>query len=186
MIFHAMVVTVIISKIYVCFTFCADDVYIVYTNDTNPSDNIVMTTERKTFVFDTTACRDITIILSHVPGTVDSYGYKISLGVAGNTKSVIQKMLPEQENHEFSTHNILPCDEDGRSLWLSWIDGVIKVGTGRNYTLDPVFQWTDSRPYTLNAISILSRDPNTVRWRFPRDSGSSEVLFAIWLSFSYF
>jgi hypothetical protein len=142
----------------------------VYTEDTNSFDHVVLMTEQKLFVFSMNACKDVHIFLTHLPGIVDNFAYQILLGTTDNTRSLIRKM-PEGKEQEFNTANILPCNDLGKSMWITWSDGVIVVGNGADIGVDQLFSWNDDQPYSINSFALASRDTKPVFWDFLRESG---------------
>ena len=144
----------------------------MYTTASYALDHVTLSTEQKSFIFTVDACKDIHIYLSHVPGVLVDQAYEISLGTSDNTQSSITKSLPDRENRQFTTNGILGCDPNGKSLWISWSEGDIKVGQGSVTGQGQLFSWTDSQPYNIHALAIASRDTaQTVKWTFLRESG---------------
>jgi len=93
-----------------------------------------------------------------------------------NTQSSIVKTLPNSATQQFTTNGILGCDPNGKNLWISWVDGDIKVGEGSVTGQGQLFSWVDELPYNIHALAIASRDTKTVKWTFLRDSGIHAIL----------
>jgi hypothetical protein len=139
----------------------------VYTDETNDFDHVVLSTERKYFDFTVKACHSIHVILTHSPGVVYAFAYDVVIGTSNNTMSVIRKLSPNGMEREFVTDKILSCAAD-TTLWMTWNDGIIRVGIGSTEH----FSWTDDDPYSINALSLASRDSDRVSWQFSKDSGN--------------
>lgn len=139
----------------------------LYTFSGYEFDHYVMTTDLKFLTFTVTACKDVHIFLTHLPGDVNKTAYKISLGLLENLVSTIDKLPPNAESQNFNTPGILSCSE--QQMWASWSDGLIQIGMGLVVRENVLLEWNDPQPYAINAFSLASRDTSEVVWTFPKD-----------------
>jgi Farnesoic acid 0-methyl transferase len=160
-----------VSQLVKLFTCAADDSFIVYTDETNAFDHIVLSTERKFFVFSVKACRSVHVILTRSPGVVDTFAYEVVIGASDNTVSAIRKLPPDEMVREYDTKDILSCETE-TIFWMTWSDGVIRVGGGNSIGSGELFNMNDDNPYSINALSLASRDSQQASWQFTKDSGN--------------
>jgi len=168
-----------------CYTSCefcfADDVYIVYTDENNAFDHVVLATERKFFVFAVQACRSVHLLLTHLPGVVNTLAYDINIGSLHNNRSAIHKLPPDEQRYEFNTDNILSCDAY-KVFWTTWSEGAITVGHGNIVGASELFKWSDDSPYSINAVALASRDTEKAVWQFAKESGKHSVALYMCIS----
>jgi hypothetical protein len=51
-------------------------------------------------------------------------------------------------------------------LWLSWENGRIKAGTGSVVDQNVLLDWTDTRPFDIKGIGIMSAWGSSGEWIF--------------------
>ena len=151
----------------------SDNIYILFTNNTNPNNFYTAITESDVFYFRVRACHDVSIFLSRYPGNTDTYTYQFRLGYENNTKSaiVIKGEDAPDASHGFNTPHLLDCyyglefrlRRDGGELTLSRMEGDDE---------QVVMEWTDTNPFPVHAIHLASGDNATAEWAFNRDQGS--------------
>jgi len=158
----------------------SDEFYRVYTESSYDFDHVVLLTERKYLVFFVKACQNAHVILSHLPGVVDSLAYNITLGASGNTKSVVHKLPPQETTKEYDTPGVLQCENsEGTPFWMLWSEYTIRVGRGTEIDSSELFSWTDTQSIVTHAIALASRDSAPAVWKFPKDSGKIFTLIAV-------
>lgn len=57
-----------------------DNMAIIYTNHTNAMDMVILPTSQNTFIVQVKACREVDIVLSHIPGETEGEAYRIEMG----------------------------------------------------------------------------------------------------------
>jgi hypothetical protein len=149
-----------------------DNIYELYTNDSNDFTRIVMMTELQHFQFLVGACSEAYIILHTNPGNVgdDDAAYHIVLGTEYNQKSEIRKKGSNGAAQSFDTPDILRCLANGYSgFHLSWGDGdiALRETDAQGHLL---FNWHDDE-YDINSIALGSRHEETSKWLFMKSQG---------------
>ena len=78
----------------------------------------------------------------------------------------------------FDTPDILSCDEH-RTIWISWLNGFIQVGRGREIGLDRIAYWQDPQPHSVHAISVSTGSHSEGFWTFTEYSGKKTRLLLL-------
>jgi len=68
-----------------------------------------------------------------------------------------------------TTSELLSCSEE-RLLWISWHDGQVAVGRGREMGHDIVMAYEEMNSFRLTALSVTT-DGSSGTWRFPIKQG---------------
>lgn len=165
---------------YLLFLITEDSNYEVYTvKDEKRFDQLVLTTEANSFVFEVKACSDVHLALSRVPGVTTSQSYEVVIGGWNGNMSLIRDGIDGQSLIErVWTVGILNCSEF-RPFWVSWTNSNITVGTGRNVTSGMFMSAQTSNPWRIGAVSISTGYGYDGRYRILRDQGQSETTFTI-------
>ena len=128
----------------------------------------------QTFTFSVTACKEAIVVLSQTPGDTLKSAYELTIGSSDNTKSVLKKVVDEEFEivAEVNSFDILDCSI-ATSFWITWSDGIIKVGRGDRFMYQFLI-WEDPEENypRIHAISLTNENNNAL-WRFQRDQGKA-------------
>ena len=143
----------------------------LYTKPDLPFHQISLATDRSSFTFQVRADEEAYLILCKDPGITDEYSYHIVMGLQGGDTTEVRKQPPETETKSFLTHEILTCPSFACEMWVSWTNGVIKLGEGQTVGERSIFEWRDVKPHEINALSLASRADTDGRWEFHQQQG---------------
>ena len=73
------------------------------------------------------------------------------------------------------TPDILDCQEF-KKFWLSWEEGLIRLGHGLATGVDSIIQWQDPNPYIIKGVAISTGYGATGKWDFSQIEGRSNPL----------
>lgn len=113
--------------------------------------------------FDFKGCNDAYVILSeHRNSSVRSY--EVLFGGWKNTLSVIRKCR-QCAPMTTTSHSPLSCTEF-KPFWISWENGTIRAGEGREVGASTFMEWSDSTSHPVNFFGISSWRTAQTSWRF--------------------
>lgn len=87
------------------------DDYIVYTPDTYGYGVSMFTTLLGQVLFEVTACSDVFMALSLVPGDLSKDSYEIAIGAESNSRTFIRSRVGGQIMASAATPRVLSCTE---------------------------------------------------------------------------
>ncbi|CAK8682027.1 unnamed protein product [Clavelina lepadiformis] len=126
------------------------------------------------FNFLAKASNNVHIILSE-EDHASSSSYEIVLGGSNNQRSWISRNF--QHLVTAATDQIL-CEDEYRSFWITWTNGNIQVGTGRNQGTDSRFmQWrapSDTETFKVNYVGFATSEGSSGEFRLWRKEGSND------------
>ena len=94
----------------------------------------------------------------------------MAIGTSYNSKTAIRYLTSGSYLVSATTQDILKCNEL-REFWISWANGVIRVGHGATYGYRDILpQFTIPTGFKVNAISLTTIS-NTGLWKFREDMG---------------
>ena len=97
------------------------------------------------------------------------FTYKIGIGVDGNNSTTIEGMFPNGIKRSIPSYGVLSCNEV-RDFWISWSNGIVKVGEGRNVGENSLLSYDDLTFYPVKAFTFKSPGANGT-WEFPEYEG---------------
>jgi len=128
----------------------------VSATDEGDYQNIVYSVSDRTgLVFGVTACRDVHIALSEIPGILTHSTYELVIGVAGVSGAILRNGINGQTLTETNTAYLLDCTEM-RMFWLSWAAGTISLGKGTVVAQNRILFLKDASFKGINAISVMT------------------------------
>ena len=68
------------------------------------------------------------------------------------------------------TGKLVISREEGRSFWISWDTGKIKVGSGLEVDKDMMLEWTDKHPFTVETIGVMTGWGSNGTWTILNDN----------------
>lgn len=112
---------------------------------------------------DIKGCHDAHFILSEHRN--DSFSsYEIVVGGWGNTQSVIRE-CKQCVSMATASHSPLSCTEF-RPFWVSWGNGTIRAGEGREVGAGTFMEWSDPTSHPVNFLGISSWSGTITSWRY--------------------
>ncbi|XP_052101921.1 uncharacterized protein LOC127735695 [Mytilus californianus] len=78
----------------------------------------------------------------------------------------------QQNRYDFAFKTIneeryrLNCNEY-RTFWVSWKEGKIKLGRGKQTGNDEIFWYTDNDPFVIREIGVINAWGSTGKWKIP-------------------
>ncbi|KAJ8320807.1 hypothetical protein KUTeg_002394 [Tegillarca granosa] len=118
---------------------------------------------RTFLIFNVRACNDAHIgLFTTFPSMNQRQFYEIVIGGWGNTKSVIRKVKQGQPMAQ-KFAKFLSCT-NAKPFWVSWNNGHIKVGTGKDVDRNTFMVWTDPNPYQVNFVAVTSGFGSDADW----------------------
>lgn len=125
--------------------------------------------------FDFKGCNDAYVILSeHRNSSFRSY--EVLFGGWKNTLSVIRKCR-QCAPMTTTSHSPLSCTEF-KPFWISWENGTIRAGEGREVGASTFMEWSDSTSHPVNFFGISSWRTAQTSWRFLKDPYNSTFWLA--------
>ncbi|XP_067649029.1 uncharacterized protein [Haliotis asinina] len=130
--------------------------------------------ERTSVRFSLTASNDAHIALyTPVNGNVPMDIYEIVIGGWSNTRSVVRT---RQQGPPKVSESHVPLDpSSAKHFWISWSQGVIKVGSGPEVGISTFMELADTS-YNVTAIAVMTAWGSTGDWLFEEESISSSLL----------
>lgn len=126
--------------------------------------------DRTDLVFGLAAGSDGHIGLSEHPGISTRNMYEIVLGGWDNQRSAIRRSIQGDILAEASTVGIL--DRNNINIfWISWLDGIIKLGSGSVVGNGLIVEYRDPSPYKVNSVAMTTSSGYTGTWALGRVSG---------------
>ena len=86
-----------------------------------------------------------------------------SVGHHGNTRASV------------STSGLLDCNED-RGFWLTWKEGNIALGEGKEHGKNTIISYHDLSPFLVTSLGVSSAS-GTAQWRLP--VADCKIIFSI-------
>ncbi|CAH1794507.1 unnamed protein product [Owenia fusiformis] len=121
--------------------------------------------------FEIQACNDAHIALESKPSVVGvPQAYEIVLGGWSNTRSVIRDGKQGTEKVTVDTPNLLNCTVF-LPFWVTWQNGIIRVGKGFSYGRNLLMEWQDTTPKPVTVISVATGWGSTANWNFREPTG---------------
>lgn len=122
-------------------------------------------TGQTSIVFQVMNCNDAHVALSQTKGDDAHNTYEIVLGGWGNTQSVIRDC---KQCHNFATAHTNHFDscQTYRTFWISWANGVIKVGRESLVGHNMFMSWRDPTPHPVNYIAFATGWGAVGKWKF--------------------
>ena len=115
------------------------------------------------------ACRGAQLILSsELAHNLSVAHYTIAL----DTRTVIRHN--RRVRAHLYTPGVLSCAED-RYFWLSWKNGLVRLGSGSLHGVGEVLKWKNPNPFDVNAIGLVTNAGVKGRWRVQTNVGESII-----------
>lgn len=141
----------------------------------NNYDPFMMTiSDQDPVVFVLRACSAISVALSEIPGITQSATYEIRIGSEEHNDDV-QIWSDGEKKKETRVSDAMPCDSH-RYFWVSWTEGLIKVGRERNIGQITMLAWQDNEPHEVHGLSVASNG-KTASWHFGETRGENKFVF---------
>ncbi|XP_062616866.1 C3 and PZP-like alpha-2-macroglobulin domain-containing protein 8, partial [Saccostrea cucullata] len=122
--------------------------------------------KEKRIKFEVMGCNDAHLILSE--SRTDSVNaYEIVIGGWKNNQSVI-RIDKQGQAMANASHSPLSCNTF-KPFWVSWENGTIETGEGKEIGNGKFMKWTDPKPHTVNFIGISSWHTAEAHWKFNKD-----------------
>ena len=119
-------------------------------------ENIVYSvSDRTELVFAVSACKDVHVALSEIPGILTRFTYELIIGASENSMTVLRNGINGPTLTQSSTSNILNCSSQ-RLFWLSWAGGVVSFGSGLVVQQSRVLYYKNPSPHSVNALSVMT------------------------------
>lgn len=119
--------------------------------------------EEKHITFEFMGCNDAYLILSE--NRDDSVkSYEVLFGGWQNTLSVI-RTCRQCQSLATASHSPLSC-HTYRPFWVSWVNGTVRAGEGKNVGINTFMEWTDPTPHPVNFLGISSWKTAPTQWKF--------------------
>ena len=120
------------------------------------------------FLFDVRACSEAHVHLSTTVATRAAPTYDLIIGAQNN----MQTTLVDENGVvqvQVDTPEILHCYEN-RDFWITWNDGIIRLGEGMEYG-SVVLEYIMPSAYYFIHVSLLTDNDFEGEWNFRMDSG---------------
>ena len=78
-------------------------------------------------------------LVSFIQSVDESFAIELVIGWSENTRTVIRQLFTLEIINITDTLNVLKCNEF-RSFWISWHDGMLRVGSGYTYANDLIIE----------------------------------------------
>lgn len=116
--------------------------------------------------FEFKGCNDAYLILSEQRNS-SIQSYEVLIGGWRNGLSVIRKCR-QCNSITNASHSPLSCTEY-RPFWVSWRNGTIRAGEGREVGKSTFMEWSDRTPHPVNFLGISSWKTAKTSWKFFKD-----------------
>lgn len=128
----------------------------VSASDEDTYDNFAYSVSGRTgIVFGVSACKDVRLALSEIPGISTRYTYELVIGTSDNSITVLRDAVNGQTLTQSNTSDILHCTLT-RMFWISWAGGAISFGSGTVLERSRLLYFKDSSSHPVNAVSVTT------------------------------
>lgn len=111
--------------------------------------------DRSGLVFGVSACKEVRVALSEIPGITTRYTYELLIGASENSATVLQDPSNGQTLARVNTAEILNCSAM-RMFWISWAAGAVSFGKGTVVEQGRLLHYKDIIFRPVNAVSVMT------------------------------
>ena len=121
--------------------------------------------------FTLSSCGEGLLVISDTAYEPNINAYEIEIG-RNNNETVIRSGVLGEIKAQLATPGILPCNKT-KSFWISWAEGLVKVGTGWDMLQAPLISWQDKNAFKVSSVGIATEGQETGSWEFPKLTGNN-------------
>jgi hypothetical protein len=126
----------------------------VSADDEGDYENIAYSVaDRTELVFGVSACKEVRIALSEIPGITTRNTYELCIGEFENSMTILKDAFSGQSLVEAYTTEILNCSGT-RMFWVSWAVGTLSFGRGTTVQQNRLLYFKDANAHHVNAVSV--------------------------------